>query len=96
MLAALSTCHSGLTQIVIAGSQGASDTRALVDVVRRRYLPAAIVIPLDEAHAARVSAVLPWTAALRPSHGRATAYLCRNFTCELPTTEAAELERLLA
>jgi uncharacterized protein YyaL (SSP411 family) len=27
--------------------------------------------------------------------GQASAYLCRDFTCESPTSDAGELERLL-
>ena len=47
MLAALSTYHAGMSQIVIAGDRSAEQARALMDVVRRRYLPFAVTVPLD-------------------------------------------------
>ena len=60
----------GLTQIVIAGELEAADTLALTDVVRRRYLPAAVIVPVREAHRKELSRLLPWT--LRPARpGRA-------------------------
>lgn len=38
---------------------------------------------------------IPLLADCRSVDGRATAYVCRNFMCELPVTEAEGLERLL-
>jgi len=43
----------------------------------------------------KTAALLPWIAGMKMVDGRATAYLCRDFTCESPTTEAGELARLL-
>jgi len=95
MLAALSTYHSGTPQLVIAGDPSSDDTKALRDIVMRRYLPTTIVVPLTPAARARLSELLPWTASMKEVEGRATAYLCRNFACEAPTTDAGELGRLL-
>jgi uncharacterized protein YyaL (SSP411 family) len=38
---------------------------------------------------------LPWTGSLDTRDGRATAYLCREFACQAPTSEPAELARHL-
>jgi hypothetical protein len=46
MLAALSAYHAGISQVVIAGPRAAAETCALLDVVRGRYLPFAVVVPL--------------------------------------------------
>ena len=43
----------------------------------------------------KIAALLPWVAAMKMVGGRATAYLCRDFACESPTTEAGELAKLL-
>jgi uncharacterized protein YyaL (SSP411 family) len=95
MLAALSTYHAGMPQIAIAGERGAADTRALEDVVRRRYLPTAIVVPLTGVHRAALTRLLPWTGELVPRNGAATAYVCRNFACDLPATTPGDLEARL-
>ncbi|MBI4885481.1 MAG: thioredoxin domain-containing protein [Acidobacteria bacterium] len=95
MLAALSMRHAGVPQIVIAGEPGAAGTQALTDVVRRRYLPSAVVVPRAGGHRDALSRLLPWTAALEPRDGRATAYLCRDFACQTPATSARELEAQL-
>jgi uncharacterized protein YyaL (SSP411 family) len=96
MLAALSTYHSGLPQIVVAGDPGDAGTSALMAELRRRYMPTAIVVPLLDRHRAAVSRLLPWTAALDRKSGRATAYVCRDFACDIPATTPEELIRVLS
>ena len=95
MLAALSIYHVGVPQIVIAGEPDASDTRALAAVVRRHYLPSAVVVPLTEAHRDALARLLPWTASLRLRDGCATAYVCREFACQMPATSPDELDNQL-
>jgi uncharacterized protein YyaL (SSP411 family) len=95
MLAALSTYHAGCPQLVIVGDPSGQDARALYDVVRHRYLPTTIVVPLTPANRQKASDLLPWTASMQEVSGRASAYLCRHFTCEAPTSDAGDLDRLL-
>ena len=95
MLAALSTYHAGTPQLVITGDSSADDTKALREAVMHRYLPTTIIVPLAPAARARISELLPWTASMKEVDGRATAYLCRDFACEAPTTDAGELGRAL-
>jgi len=94
MLAALSTYHSGMPQIVIVGERGSADTRALADVVRRRYLPTAVMVSVEPSRREALERRLPWVAAMKDRDGRATAYVCRNFACEAPTANPDELDRL--
>jgi uncharacterized protein YyaL (SSP411 family) len=93
----LAAWHRGLTQIVVVGAPGAGDTRALHREIAARYLPDALVLPLDPASPGgrRLAGALPWLAPLAMRAGRATAYVCRRFTCEQPVTEPAALAALL-
>ena len=95
MLAAFSTYHAGTPQIVIVGEPEAVATRALVEVVRRRYLPTAVLVRISEAHREALSRLLPWTAGLQVGDARATAYVCRDFACRLPVTSPDDLGRQL-
>jgi hypothetical protein len=96
MLSALSTHHIGVPQVMIAGERPGSDPSGLWAVVRRHYLPTAVVVPIDEAHRNALSRLLPWTEPLRTRDARATAYVCRQFACEVPATSPQELEKQLA
>jgi len=95
LLAALSAYHAGTPQLVIVGDPAAQDTNSLYEVVRHRYRPTTIVVPVVPQSLDKTAALLPWIAGMKMVDGRATAYLCRDFTCESPTTEAGELARLL-
>jgi uncharacterized protein YyaL (SSP411 family) len=95
MLAALSTYHAGVHQVVIIGERDAADTRALEAVVRRRYMPSSVVVAVAPSDVQRVSVLLPWISSMQARNGRATAYVCRNFACEAPMTDAEALGRLL-
>ena len=91
MLAALSMYHAGVPQVVIAGGITADDTRALRRAVHAKYVPSMVVVPVAPAHHEALARTLPWIATMAAREGRATAYVCRDFTCQAPTTSATEL-----
>jgi uncharacterized protein YyaL (SSP411 family) len=92
MLAGLSTRYADHSQIVIVGASGADDTTALWREVSSRYRPFAAVIPVEPGRPqGSLSGVLTWIDSMRMRDGRATAYVCRTFTCNEPVTDAALL-----
>jgi uncharacterized protein len=91
MLAALSMYHAGVPQVVVAGDNTADDTRALRRAVHAHYRPSTVVVPVVPAHRDALARTLPWIATMTARDGRATAYVCRDFTCQAPTTSASEL-----
>jgi uncharacterized protein YyaL (SSP411 family) len=95
MLAALSTYHADTSQIVIVDGEDEARGRELLRVVRERFLPTAVIVPVRAQHRETLARLLPWTAAMEPRGGRATAYVCRNFSCQQPVTSAEELRSQL-
>ena len=91
MLAALSTYHAGMPQIVVVGPS----TEALKTVLRTAYLPTAIALTVMPQHREALARLLPWIGSMKAVEGRATAYVCRDFACQSPATSAAELEEQL-
>jgi uncharacterized protein YyaL (SSP411 family) len=83
-------------EVVIVGRTGASDTRAMFDVLRTEFIPNTVVVfrPAEESDPMIVK-LAPFTAAMRSPGDRATAYVCSNCRCERPTTEPDELRSLL-
>ncbi len=85
-------------EIVITGRPDAPDTRALLEVVWQRYLPNRVLALRDPAWSEERVAGLPLLSGRVPLDGRATAYVCENYTCRLPVTEpealAQQLEQL--
>jgi len=83
-------------QIVIAGERGAADTEALIQTVHSRFVPNSILLLVDsEESREAMAAGAPAVAAMAKVNGRAAAYVCQNYVCKLPVTEARDLAELL-
>jgi uncharacterized protein len=82
-------------EVAIVGEPGADDTGALLAQVWGTYQPnrvLAMAAPGDRDAAAEVPLLADRTAL----GGRATAYVCEHFVCQLPVTEPEELAAQLA
>lgn len=89
LLGALDFYLSPPQEIAIIGDPAAEDTRALLQVVYRHYLPSKVVaLGLPEADS---QTPVPLLAGRGQLEGRATAYVCRGFTCQQPVTAPTEL-----
>jgi len=87
MLCALELALEAPRHVVFAGDPAAEDFRALAAVLHDQLGPRRTIL--------RADAAVPWTVAMVPVGGRAAAYVCEDFTCQLPVTEPAELQRRL-
>jgi uncharacterized protein YyaL (SSP411 family) len=95
LMAALSTYHAGIRQVVIAGD--AANGAALRAVLAQTYQPFAVTIPIESAsQQADVARVLPFVASMGLRNGKAAAYVCRDFTCSAPVTDTEELRAIIA
>jgi uncharacterized protein YyaL (SSP411 family) len=91
MAAALETAVSEGEQIIIVGARGASDTNALWIAAHKKYRPFAVVTLVDPAQQSALAEHMPWIADMKMIDGKATAYVCRGFVCEAPSTDPAVL-----
>ena len=87
MLCALELALEPPRHVVLAGDPAAEDFRALATVLHERLGPRRTIL--------RAGAAVPWTSAIAPVDGRVAAYVCEDFTCQLPVTEPAALRHLL-
>lgn len=95
MLAALDFSLDGPRQIIIAGKPDAPETRALLDVVHSRFIPNKIILLADGGPGQQLAGYPDLFSGPGERSGRATAYLCENYHCRLPTTDPAELAAAL-
>ena len=96
MMAALSTYHAKVAQVVLVGPPDDPGTRDLMRELASKYDPFAVIVPVAPGTAqAQLARMLPFIEAMDMRDGRATAYVCHDFTCTEPATDAAGLaERL--
>ena len=96
MMAAVQFYLDKPTQIIIAGRKDSPDTRAMLREVHRRFLPNKIILLADGGPAQkRLERKLEILKSLRQIEGKATAYICENYACKLPTNQVRVVSRLL-
>jgi uncharacterized protein YyaL (SSP411 family) len=92
MAAALAASLAPGEQLVIVGPRDRDDTTRMWRQAQRRFRPFAVVLPVEPGPAQQALAQrLPWIGEMTMLNGRATAYWCRDFVCEAPTTDAEAL-----
>jgi hypothetical protein len=85
MLAALSTWHAGVQQIVLVGSRQDAALGEMAGVVSRHHLPFAVTIIAEPgSHQERLAKTIPLIGAMTMKNGQPTAYVCRDFACQAP------------
>ena len=88
MICAAMNATGAPSQIVLAGDPASPGFRSLQRVIDTRFMPGRVLLHAD-------AALLPKTAGMGPVDGQAAAYVCQNFTCQLPVTGVQALEDLL-
>jgi hypothetical protein len=75
-------------EVVIAGVPGAEDTAAMVRKIYSHYIPGSVVIlrPSGE-ETPEIAEIAGFTRDMVMIGGRATAYVCTNHACRIPTTD---------
>jgi uncharacterized protein YyaL (SSP411 family) len=81
-------------EIVIASSDAAVADRFL-RTIRSPFAPNKVVLLRTSAQQRDLASVAEYTDAMTPVDEQPTAYVCRNFACEQPTTDPAALRRAL-
>jgi uncharacterized protein YyaL (SSP411 family) len=92
LLQAADTSVHGAVEVALVGQPESPDFRALADEVGRHFVPALVVAGGAGRDAAGI-ALLDGRSAL---HGQATAYVCRQYACDVPATDARTLGGQLA
>jgi uncharacterized protein YyaL (SSP411 family) len=91
-LQALAYALSQPQEIAIVGDPDAADTQTLLSIVHHGYWPYQVVaLGEPSAHPA-----VPLLQDRGQLGGRPAAYVCRDFTCQAPTTEPEVLQTQLA
>ena len=83
MLTAWLQIETKPSQVVIAGTRGAEDTEALLRIVESTFSKPRLLLLADGAENQRYLAQnLPFIGNVVPLEGKATAYVCEDFTCK--------------
>jgi uncharacterized protein YyaL (SSP411 family) len=94
MLVALDFHLDRPLEVAICGAPGAEDTKAMIRAVNEGFLPnkVAAFLPADTGD---LEKTVPLLAGKKALEGKATAYLCENFTCREPLTDPDAVREFL-
>lgn len=82
-------------QIVIVGERTAEDTQALLRCINSFYLPNKVLIVHSPDSKTFLSRQLSVLSSMKREGGKATAYVCENYSCSAPVNEVEKLRRLI-
>jgi uncharacterized protein YyaL (SSP411 family) len=80
-------------EVVIVGNPQKQDTISMLAALRKPFIPQKVVIfrSDDPTNADDIADISPFTRSMVTINGQATAYVCQNFACRLPTTSIDQM-----
>jgi uncharacterized protein YyaL (SSP411 family) len=76
----------------VAGDPAAPDAEEMIRALHRSYLPnAVLLLKQSDAAGQLIVRLAPFTSTVRTVNGKCAAYVCRDFTCSLPTDDIAAM-----
>jgi uncharacterized protein YyaL (SSP411 family) len=96
MLAALEFALGESFEIVIAGDPSETDSQKMIDAIRGQYIPNRVILLKGTTHqSSEVTRLAPFAKFMDTVGGKATAHVCIDYNCKLPTNEIQKLLELL-
>ncbi|XP_050390968.1 spermatogenesis-associated protein 20 [Patella vulgata] len=96
LICALMVFHSTTKQIIVAGNPEADDTAAMLKSIHSKFLLNKVLLLADSNENSFLYRKLPQLKNLKMIDGKATVYVCENFTCSLPTNSTEDLIKQLS
>jgi uncharacterized protein YyaL (SSP411 family) len=82
-------------EVVVTGDRDSDDTLAMLRVLGERFIPNKVVLFVPDDKTTDITDIADYTKSYKSIRGKATAYVCINFTCKLPVTSISEMLKLL-
>jgi hypothetical protein len=82
-------------EVVIAGKHEAADTGHMLEELWTYFIPNKVLVFRPEGTDPEITTLAAYTKMQVLIEGKATAYVCRNYECQLPTTEVDEMLKRL-
>lgn len=82
-------------EVVVAGDPAAQDTKEMLSAIRKKYTPSKVLLFKGTGDAPGITAIADFTKGQSALNGKATAYVCLDHVCNLPTTDLKKALELL-
>lgn len=78
-------------EVVIVGRPDAEDSKGMLKALRTRYIPNVVTLFRPTVGSAEIDRLVESVKSQESLNDRATAYVCRNFSCAAPTTDVGAM-----
>jgi len=82
-------------EVVVIGDPERKDTKEMLRAIRSHFIPNKVVILRPIQESPEIDRLSPFVKYQKPLQGTATAYVCLNYNCKLPTTDKSKMLKLL-
>lgn len=83
-------------EIVIIGNSRAKDTKEMLEALRKHFIPNKVVIlKAAKSKSPEIIRIAEFTKYQTSIDGKATAYVCADYKCKMPTTDVSKMLELL-
>jgi hypothetical protein len=83
----------GSAEIFVVGPKAGS--QGMLRQFWKTFLPHKVIVFAEDSQARDLVSLIPWVEGRFSQGGKATAYVCRNYQCQLPVTEFSDTLKLL-
>ncbi len=92
MLTAFDFAFGPTKEIVITGNKNAEDTKEMLRTLFEMYIPNKVVVLHEDGEVGKeIESIVDFIKPNISIEGKATAYVCENFVCKIPTTSPEKL-----
>lgn len=78
-------------EVVITGSRESSSAEAMIPALRRIFVPNKVLLYRPDGDSPEITKIATYTRNQKAPKGQATAYVCRNHRCKLPTADPSAM-----
>lgn len=82
-------------EVIISGKRESPDTVHMLEELWSYFVPNKVLVFRPEGESPEIADLPEYTKEQLPIEGKATAYVCQNYECQLPTTETSEMLKML-
>lgn len=93
-LTALDSLYNETTEVIIVGNRNDETAKAMLGILGENFVPGLSIILLDEKRE-EVEKIAPYLKNYTFIENKTAAYICKNFTCDLPVTTVEALKEKL-
>lgn len=87
--------EAGAGEVTVVASEAGKDTQEMLKLINSRFLPELFLVVKTEKTEKELKDLMPALAERNAVENKATAFVCKNFSCQVPTTDLKELKNLL-